>query len=124
MCCFQPSSDFVDWLFKDGDPEREPLTNPASERGILFEPTGVSWTLGAQRAIERALQRPEEFMVRHVRGDWGEVCADTEGANNYVLHYRDGKMISAYRTLLDEKILVVTEAPQLTTLLLLPIEHY
>lgn len=66
-------------------------------------------TPAALRAIEEAGQTPDFFLDKHRQGDWGEVCDEDKQANDSALV--DGsRLLSAYRTLRNERIWVITEA--------------
>ncbi len=47
-----------------------------------FELGRVVATPGALAALEEADQRPEEFLARHVAGDWGEVSEEDKQEND------------------------------------------
>jgi hypothetical protein len=84
-------------------------------------------TPGALRAIEESGQAPWEFLSRHLRGDWGEVCPEDWGLNDRALK-DGGRVLSAYSTLKGQKVWVITEAADDTghraaTTLLLPEEY-
>lgn len=66
-------------------------------------------TPGALEAIEAAKQAPSDFLDRHVRGDWGDVCADDQEANEQAL-INGSRLLSSYKTSLDVKLWVITEA--------------
>jgi hypothetical protein len=84
-------------------------------------------TPGALEALGKARQSAAEFLQRHARGDWGEVCDDDRQANDQALI--DGsRLLSAYRTSLGEKIWIITEAvddagKRAATTILLPSEY-
>ena len=84
-------------------------------------------TPGALEALGQAEQSAADFVQRHARGDWGEVCVEDGEANDRAL--LDGsRILSAYRTSLGEKLWVITEAAdesgqRATTAILLPIEY-
>jgi hypothetical protein len=84
-------------------------------------------TPGALRAIEESGQAPGDFLCRHLRGDWGQVCPEDWKLNDQAL--RDGgRVLSAYATLKGQKVWVLTEAADDTghraaTTLLLPQEY-
>lgn len=84
-------------------------------------------TPGAVEALEKSSQTPAEFLMRHVAGDWGEVCADDKALNDESLI--DGsRIMSAYRTSKGEKIWIITEATdehahRCCTTILLPSEY-
>ncbi len=65
-------------------------------------------TPDALRAIEDSGQTPEFFLDRHVQGDWGEVDAFDSRANDEALTSGD-RILSAYRTLKNVKIWIITE---------------
>ena len=79
-------------------------------------------TPGALESLEQSGQSPSEFLDRHVRGDWGDVCEEDAEANNLAL--KDGSRIfSVYHTKLGEKIWCITEADRSSTCILLPSEY-
>jgi len=84
-------------------------------------------TPGALEALEESGQNVQFFLARHVRGDWGEVCASDAQLNDQALV--DGsRLLSAYRTLRNERIWVITEAAddeghRLATTCLLPSDY-
>jgi hypothetical protein len=66
-------------------------------------------TPGALDALQESGQTPEFFLAKHVRGDWGEVCPDDARLNDQALI--DGsRLLSAYRTLRNVRIWLITEA--------------
>ncbi len=66
-------------------------------------------TPGAIDALKDAGQNAAEFLNRHVRGDWGDVCEEDRQANDHALI--DGsRILSAYRASLGEKIWIIREA--------------
>ena len=52
-----------------------------------FEPGQICATPGALEAMNEAEQTPMEFIGRHLYGDWGEVCADDQQANEEALEH-------------------------------------
>ena len=79
-------------------------------------------TPGALEAIQEAGQSPDFFLDKHVQGDWGEVCDEDKGLNDQALV--DGeRLLSAYRTLKNERIWVITEADRSSSCLLKPEEY-
>jgi len=79
-------------------------------------------TPGALEALQQAGQSPADFLARHVRGDWGEVCDDDKRANDEALVH-GARILSAYRTLRNVRIWVITEADRSSTTILLPEEY-
>jgi hypothetical protein len=84
-------------------------------------------TPGAHEALEKAGQTATEFLQRHARGDWGDVCVEDRQLNDQVL--LDGfRLLSAYRTSHGEKIWIITEGTddagdRAATTVLLPSEY-
>jgi hypothetical protein len=66
-------------------------------------------TPGALAVLEEAGQTPHDFISRHARGDWGDVCDDDKQANEDALV--DGsRLLSSYKTSTNVKLWVITEA--------------
>jgi hypothetical protein len=66
-------------------------------------------TPGALEALQESGQNVQFFLARHVRGDWGEVCEGDKQLNDQALI--DGsRLLSAYRTLKNTRIWIITEA--------------
>ena len=84
-------------------------------------------TPGALEALQKAGQSAIEFLQRHARGDWDEVCEEDREANGRAV--LDGsRILSAYRTSLGEKLWIITEATddsgnRAATTILLPSEY-
>jgi hypothetical protein len=79
-------------------------------------------TPGVLDALEYAEQVPEEFITRHVTGDWGDLDEEDKAANEATLRY-GGRLFSAYHLSTNVKIYIITEADRSTTTLLLPEEY-
>src|SRR5690242_20436316 len=78
-------------------------------RTPLFNLGQLVATPGTLEALQQAGQVPIEFLARHSRGDWGEVCEGDGELNDEAV--RDGsRILSAYRTKLDVKLWIITEA--------------
>jgi hypothetical protein len=84
-------------------------------------------TPAALEALEQSGQSPADFLDRHAVGDYGEVCEEDRQANDDAL--KDGsRLLSAYRTLANVKLWIITEAAddegqRATTTILLPDEY-
>lgn len=87
-----------------------------------FNPGRVVMTPGVMEALEKANQSPLEFLARHLRGDWGDLCEEDRQANEEALT-QDLRTLSAYRTAEATKIWIITEADRSSTTLLLPEEY-
>lgn len=89
---------------------------------IRFPLGQVVATSGVLEALREANQSPLEFLARHVRGDWGDVCPEDSMENELSLE-NGFRLLSAYRTLKGERLWVITEADRSVTTLLLPEEY-
>jgi len=79
-------------------------------------------TPGALEAMQEADELPTAFIGRHIKGDWGEVCA--EDAEENELSLKEGfRVLSAYRTSKGKRLWVITEADRSVTTILLPEEY-
>ena len=66
-------------------------------------------TPGALEAMQESGESADTFIQRHVAGDCGELCAEDQQSNEQALI--DGsRILSAYRTRLNVKLWVITEA--------------
>ena len=100
---------FETCLFSRSTPGRFPLGR------ILATP-------GALEAIEKASQQPQEFLDRHVNGDWGEVDRHDAAENEFSVR-RGSRLLSSYTTAAGDKLWIITEADRSATTLLLPEEY-
>lgn len=74
-----------------------------------FHPGQVVATPGALEALAESGQDATFFLDKHVRGDWGEVDAEDQAANNQAL-LDGGRLLSSYRTLKGVVVWLLTEA--------------
>jgi hypothetical protein len=88
----------------------------------MFSLGMVVGTQGAVDALEEAGQSPQEFLDRHVRGDWGDAPAADKQANDFSLQ-RGFRILSSYTTTAGERIWVITEADRSATTMILPEEY-
>ena len=102
-----------------------PLTNgatsPASRPQAVprFALGTVVATPGALAALEKAGQLPQEFLHRHVTGDWGTLDEQDRQANERAVE-GEGRILSAYSTKLGERLWLITEWDRSATTILLP----
>ena len=78
-------------------------------------------------AIQEAGQSPDFFLNKHSQGDWGEISKGDKRLNDEAL-VDGGRLLSAYRTLRNERIWVITEAAdedgnRLASTILLPSDY-
>ena len=88
----------------------------------LFSLGKIVATPGALTALEKAGQTPQEFIARHVCGDWGELSNEDRKENQFSLQ-RGFRLLSSYRTDANQKIWVITEADRSVTTVLLPEDY-
>jgi hypothetical protein len=92
------------------------MTTPKFALGSLVA------TPAALQAIADSGQTPLDFLSRHVRGDYGDVDPEDWKANTDAL--KNGqRILSAYTTLKNERIWIITEADRSSTCILLPSEY-
>ncbi len=66
-------------------------------------------TPGALHALQDAGQLADEFLARHVTGDWGDLDDEDKSLNDAALI--DGsRILSAYTTRKGERLWIITEA--------------
>ena len=70
----------------------------------------------------KAGENAGDYLRRHEFGDWGEVGFQDWESNDQALT-DETRLFSVYRTQLDERIWVITEADRSVTTLLLPEEY-
>ena len=79
-------------------------------------------TPGALRALDAAGHGPQEFLARHMQGDWGELDEDDRRENDRSL-IDDCRLLSSYRLRDGTKVWIITEADRSATTILLPEEY-
>lgn len=88
----------------------------------LFSFGETIMTIGAKEALAESNQLPNEFLVKHQAGNWGEVCENDKQEND--LSVKEGfRILSSYKTLQGVKIWIITEADRSATTILLPSEY-
>ena len=87
------------------------------------------FALGQLLATPGALELPETheltalpFVLRHVSGDWGDICAEDRQSNADALQY-GYRLMSVYELSKAERLWIITEADRSSTTLLLPEEY-
>jgi len=88
----------------------------------LFPAGQIVATPGALDLLEQANKSSLEFLSRHLRGDWGELCPDDKTENELSLKH-GYRLMSSYQVTDAEKLWIITEADRSVTTLLLPIEY-
>ena len=87
-----------------------------------FSRSQIVATPGALALLEQANQSPLEFLSRHLRGDWGDLCQDDKTENE--LSLKCGfRLMSSYQVTDTERLWIITGADRSVTTLLLPAEY-
>ncbi len=88
----------------------------------LFPAGQIVATPGALALLEQANKSPLEFLSRHLRADWGDLCQEDRTENELSLKH-GYRLMSSYLITTTETLWVITEADRSATTLLLPSEY-
>lgn len=88
----------------------------------LFPEGQIVATPGALALLEQAKKSPLEFLSRHLRGDWGDLCQEDKTENEVSLKY-GFRLLSSYQVTETGKLWIITEADRSVTTLLLPADY-
>ena len=88
----------------------------------LFPPGRIVATPGALALLEEANKSPSEFLSRHLRGDWGDLCQEDKTENELSLKH-GFRLLSSYPITDSDTLWIITEADRSVTTLLLPSEY-
>jgi hypothetical protein len=79
-------------------------------------------TPGALHAFTLAEENYLGYLMRHARGDWGDLCPE-DALENDEARECGGRILSSYRLQNRTKIWIITEADRSSTCILLPEEY-
>lgn len=96
--------------------------NGAFTGASLFTLGQLLATPGALATLEAWQMTALPFLLRHVSGDWGDICIEDGQANVDGLKYGN-RLISVYVISPSDRLWIITEADRSTTTLLLPEEY-
>ena len=88
----------------------------------LFSLGQVLATPGALGMLEALQLSPLSFVVRHVSGDWGNICSEDRQANSEALVH-SFRLMSVYVLSATQRLWIITEADRSSTTLLMPEEY-
>jgi hypothetical protein len=88
----------------------------------LFTLGRVVATPGALEALQDAHQAAQEFLSRHLRGDWGDLTEEDQKENDFSV-FRSLRLLSAYHLSTGVTLWIISEADRSATTLLLPSEY-
>lgn len=95
---------------------------PMKPEGPKFPLGQILMTPRAIEALHANNQLPIDFIKRHIKGDWGEICPCDSEANEQALEY-GSRILSSYLLKDKTKIWIITEADRSATTILLPSEY-
>jgi len=61
-------------------------------------------------------------LLRHLTGDWGDVCEEDRWANDWALR-RNGRLLSVYHSSDQTKFWIITESDRSVTTVLMPEDY-
>jgi len=88
----------------------------------LFPLGQIVATPGALALLERHRISPTLLLLRHSRGDWGDLDPEDAAANHAAVGGHD-RILSCYLIDGDERVRIITEWDRSVTTLLLPSEY-
>jgi len=88
----------------------------------LFPAGRIVATPGALALLEKVQRPPSEFLSRHLRGDWGNLCQEDKTENELSLKH-GFRLLSSYPVTETHTLWIITEADRSVTTLLLPSEY-
>lgn len=105
------------------------MSEPESSDKPLFPLGRVLLTPGAAEVMKAAGDKPSQYLIRHVMGDYGEIskpvggkCQADHRASTHAIEH-DLRIISNYLTSGGEALWVITESDRSVTTMLLPEEY-
>jgi hypothetical protein len=103
-------------------PEQNATTATTETTAPRFPLGRTLITPGAQEALYEAGQGASEFLTRHLQLEQGELDEDDHRENLFSVD-KPLRIFSAFKTALDVKVWVITEADRSATTILLPSEY-
>ena len=97
-------------------------SSPVAADEPLFALGQVLVTPGTLELLETHQLTALPFVLRHVSGDWGDICAEDKQSNADALQY-GYRLMSVYVISKAERLWIITEADRSSTTLLLPEEY-
>lgn len=85
-------------------------------------------TPAAIEALNKSIQSPLEFLQRHKRADWGDICESDKILNDEAIKFegdleKQQRVLSSYKTNKGEVIWIITEWDRSVTTILLPSDY-
>ena len=89
---------------------------------MKFQHGQIVITPAALAALSEAGVTPLSLLLRHLDGDWGDLCAEDRRANEAALR-SSMRIFSSYQIGDSLKIWIITEADRSSTCILLPSDY-
>lgn len=87
---------------------------------MLFQSGQIVATPGAMELAAEGISL-EAYLIRHLSGDWGDLCPDDKAENQFSLEH-GYRLLSSYEMPFG-KLWIITEADRSVTTLLTPDEY-
>ncbi|WP_312589271.1 type I restriction endonuclease subunit M [Comamonas terrigena] len=98
-------------------------SSPVSNGGTPLLHLGqVLATPGALELLRSLQLTPLRFVLRHMGGDWGDICEEDRQSNAEALVH-GARVLSVYELGPTQRLWIITEADRSCTTLLLPEEY-
>ena len=97
-------------------------SNDTKQASVLFSLGQIVATPGALDLLMRHRISPMLLLLRHVRGDWGNLDPEDSAANHAAVS-ENNRILSSYRIDGDDRVWIITEGDRSVTTLLLPCEY-
>lgn len=98
------------------------MNSPMPQRaGPRFKLGRILATPAAIEAVDRASISIVDLLIRHLRGDWGDLSESDRQQNELAL-IAGGRLLSSY-PIAEARLWIITEADRSSTTLLLPDEY-
>lgn len=107
---------------KNGPDMRSRSNSNVRHKKPLFPLGQTSVTRGVLAHFEKYGIDAQEYLERHVRGDWGDICTGDQAQNVYAVS-EGFRIFSVYTTAAGRRIWIITEADRSATTILFPEEY-
>lgn len=99
------------------------MNHPSTHHtGLRFKPGLVFATPAARAVLRAASVSALALLLRHLRGDWGELC-EADRVQNELALTTGARVLSSYTLPEGEKIWLISEAHHTITTILLPDDY-
>tara|TARA_R110002167_G_scaffold790_7_gene3427 strand:+ start:2476 stop:2769 length:294 start_codon:yes stop_codon:yes gene_type:complete len=94
----------------------------ATRSPTRFNPGQVVMTQGVNDLVQRGVIDPRLYLLRHLHGDWGDLCEEDRATNDAAVKHGD-RLLSSFQVTATIKLWIITERDRSVTTLLLPDEY-